>query len=1125
MADETSNKPLKQDKGPSAAQSNAPPAIPALPFSSMSGGAGSSAPSQPAGPGSAATAGSPTATPTLATDAAIKDALKELPSVKGSDTVSAKTTPSPRPPSMPPPLPGAKAAGVSNSPPALVATSAPGAMPSLPPKLPPAQTGASSEPAPVAGLPASSAVSKSAAATTGSAAQPEPAAPPASSPRSRPTLGPTIIGSANLSTSRPAASASRGGPAASAARAVIADHAEALRTIQPQRDEPAESDADGEDEADSKFDTGTTSQRRAARRRPAGPSRPNAPAANDDLPSIGGLIFALHQQPSKRPMQIAAIASVAWGFLGILLGWAMLAPELQRAPSFFEMLSKPTAISLAATVLIPIALFWFLALLVWRAQELRLMSSAMTEVAIRLAEPDRMAEQQIASVGQAVRRQVSHMNEAVSRALGRAGELEALVHNEVASLEQSYTQNENRIRGLLQELSGERHALLNTSERVNATLKEFGSEIPVLIDKLGDQQVKLSRFIEGAGQNLVALESSLSANAKNLATTIGARTSELQNVLTERTEAFEGAVAGRTHDMQALFDSFSQGLDTTLGRRTEGLQTVLEEYTRALDATLAGRQESLDSQLIERTKTLDNAFTERLQLFDESIIRSTVAIDSTVADKTRALSTALESHAKEIGSVLGRQAHELDQQIIHGVEAVRRASDNVTRQSVKAIEGLSGQADLLKNVSENLVNQISGVTNRFDQQGQTIMRAANALESANFRIDKTLQNRQAELSETLERLSGKTDDIDRVMQGYTTTIAGTFDQAEMRARYVGEQLARGAEEHSRMTMAEMERLQSMASGETDRALADLRSKFSNVSREVSEEIGSLSSRFSDSSEEMRQRARHTMAEIGEEQTRLREQLERLPDATRASAERMRASLQDQLRALDQLSSLSRRETARADISPPNSAATANLQPVSSRSISSVTQSLANEMATRTSRPAPDMRPAPARQAPSPQPGGSYNLGHVPVPVPVPSQHPAAMGGDGAREGWSLGDLLARASQDDDPQRLQINVANVARALDATTASAIWSRFRAGQRGVMVRSIYTADGRTAFDDVQNRTRTDPTFRQTVERYIMDFEQLLRDADQRDPSGRTTQSYIVSDSGRVYLFLAHASGRLA
>jgi F0F1-type ATP synthase membrane subunit b/b' len=936
--------------------------------------------------------------------------------------------------------------------------------------------------------------------------------------------------------------------------------------------------------------------RRAARRRPAGPSRP-AIAANDDLPSIGGLIFALHQKPSRRPVQLAAAASIAWVVLSGLLGWAMLAPELQRAPTLMEMLTRPTAIVLAATVAIPIALFWFLALLVWRAQELKLMSSAMTEVAIRLAEPDRMAEQQIASVGQAVRHQVSHMNEAVSRALGRASELEALVHNEVASLERSYAQNEHRIRGLLQELAGERHALINTSERVNLSLKELGAEIPTLIDKLGDQQMKLARFIEDAGRNLVSLETSLAHNTGQLAHAVGSRTDELRGLLTDQTQQIdavmssrmqhiqtviadgsqhiEGALAGRTEHLQAIltdsvqqidgalearmtslghslatqgeamtvslveytetmqgvFDTFSEGLNAALGDRTEGLQAVLEEYTRALDQTLEGRQQQLDSQLVARTKALDDAFSERLALFDESILRSTIAIDSMVADKARALSSALETHAKEIGQVLGRQAGELDEQIMHGVHAVRRASENVTRQSLKAIEGLAGQADLLKNVSENLVNQISAVTNRFDQQGQTIMRAANALETANFRIDKTLQNRQVELSDTLDKLSGKAEDIDRVLRGYSTSLEGTFEEAQTRARSVGEELTRATEERSRIALDEFERLQVAAAGETDRALADLRAKFSNVSREVSSEIGSLNARFTDTSEEMRRQAQRTLAEIESEQSRLAAELQRLPEATRASAESMRASLQEQLKALEQLSQLSRREALRPEVALPQSLPPAGEPPSTAapppRSISSVTQSLANELASRSRQydaPPRALPPAAHQQPPAAAPA-------APAPTVLETQRSAAGPARGAipagREGWSLGDLLARASEEQEEMGngSQFNVANIARALDATTASAIWSRFRAGQRGVMVRSIYTVEGRAAYDEVQRRYKAEAGFRDAVDRYMLDLEQLLRDADQRDPSGRTAQSYVMSDTGRVYLFLAHASGRLA
>ncbi len=127
------------------------------------------------------------------------------------------------------------------------------------------------------------------------------------------------------------------------------------------------------------------------------------------------------------------------------------------------------------------------------------MSSAMTEVAVRLAEPDRAAEQSAASLGQAVRRQVSFMNEAISRALGRAGELEGLVHNEVASLEKSYGENEHKIRGLIQELAGERHALVSTTDKVSETLKSMGSEVPTLIDKLSHAADQARQDHRGCG--------------------------------------------------------------------------------------------------------------------------------------------------------------------------------------------------------------------------------------------------------------------------------------------------------------------------------------------------------------------------------------------------------------------------------------------------------------------------------------------------------------------------------------------------------------------------------------------------------------------------------------------------
>src|SRR5262249_24180946 len=152
--------------------------------------------------------------------------------------------------------------------------------------------------------------------------------------------------------------------------------------------------------------------------------------ANDDIPSIGGLIFALQQRPSRTPVLIALAASAAWVIIGGFFAYGGISTPVTppRGSWLFTSAAAPPA---ALAILVPIVIFWLLALLVWRAQELRLMASAMTEVAVRLAEPDKLAEQSVASVGQTIRRQVAAMNDAISRAIRRASELEAMVHSEV----------------------------------------------------------------------------------------------------------------------------------------------------------------------------------------------------------------------------------------------------------------------------------------------------------------------------------------------------------------------------------------------------------------------------------------------------------------------------------------------------------------------------------------------------------------------------------------------------------------------------------------------------------------------------------------------------------------------
>ncbi|MGW8207198.1 MAG: hypothetical protein ACWGMY_09620, partial [Hyphomicrobiaceae bacterium] len=903
-----------------------------------------------------------------------------------------------------------------------------------------------------------------------------------------------------------------GGSTAFAALAANADPEPAPSEIQTSEDEIL--DAEEMAEAD----------RRVARRRPAGPVRGKI-AANDDAPSIGGLIYALEQKPSNRIYRHAAIASAVWAVVGLAFAFWSLSSEAALS-SWGTILSKPTAFLTGAAIIVPIAVIWLLALLSWRAEELRLRSSTMTEVAIRLAEPDRMAEDSIASLGQAVRRQVSFMNEAVGRALGRAGELEALVHNEVAALERSYEENERRIRGLINELANERHALTSTSVSFNDTLRTLGREVPVLIEKLSNQQSNLSHIIKGAGENLNQLESSLASSVSSLETELGGRTTELQGVLENYTgalgqalcqrteqlgtmlgshgqrlqsimddrskrlgdnlgtrtedmqkmlETYTGALAQaltqRTSQMQSSFAEHMNQLDKAIANRTTNLQTVFEEYARALDGTLAARAGKLDQQLIERTRALDSAFEGRLQLFDEAIQKSTRAIDQAVDNRAKALTSALESHAHTFSETISRQSMELDESLNQGITAVRRTSENITRQSLKAIEGLAGQSDMLKSVSENLVSQISSLTNRFEAQGHTILKAANALESVNYKIDSTLQSRHADLSATLDRMVGKADEFSRHVKDYSSAIEGTLSEAETRALAAAEQLKIGTQTHRDQALGQIERLKTETDAESARALEALKERLSHVSNEVSTQLGSLTNRFTETSEDVRKRAERVADELAREQARIKQEAERLPHTTRESAEAMRQALHDQLRAIDQLSSLANREAQRRDIGLPMAQGGA---------LKTADPSSAQRTSGAHGRAADD---APAPKLSSLSESLSQELGarggHVSSPQTPHARSAPPRDGDPSSS-WSLGDLLKRASHDEagapdarpaataaqkplppapkaDTEPFNLDIDVLARTLDGATAAVIWQRLRAGQRGIMVRSIYSAEG--------------------------------------------------------------------
>jgi hypothetical protein len=102
--------------------------------------------------------------------------------------------------------------------------------------------------------------------------------------------------------------------------------------------------------------------------------------------------------------------------------------------------------------------------------------------------------------------------------------------------------------------------------------------------------------------------------------------------------------------------------------------------------------------------------------------------------------------------------------------------------------------------------------------------------------------------------------------------------------------------------------------------------------------------------------------------------------------------------------------------------------------------------------------------------------------------------------------------------------DIARMIDHDAAAELWDRYKRGERNVFTRRLYTIQGQKAFDEISKKYRSEREFKQTVDRYIGEFERLLDEVSRDDRGQVVARTYLTSETGKVYTMLAHAAGRL-
>ncbi len=218
--------------------------------------------------------------------------------------------------------------------------------------------------------------------------------------------------------------------------------------------------------------------------------------ANDDRQNIGILQQTLRVRPSRKPYIVAGIASLLWLGGLVALAWNQSGGDLK---AFVTGLTALQGAVVATAIAGPIVLFLITAMLAVRAHEMRLVARAVGEVAIRLAEPESFSTDAVLTMSQTVRREVAAVGDGVERALARAGELETLVRGEISTLERAYSDNEIRIRTLVDELVAQRESIVANADRVRGAIAGSHENLSSELDGAAERIVAA---INGAGERV-----------------------------------------------------------------------------------------------------------------------------------------------------------------------------------------------------------------------------------------------------------------------------------------------------------------------------------------------------------------------------------------------------------------------------------------------------------------------------------------------------------------------------------------------------------------------------------------------------------------------------------------------
>ncbi|RTL50807.1 MAG: hypothetical protein EKK40_11915 [Bradyrhizobiaceae bacterium] len=687
------------------------------------------------------------------------------------------------------------------------------------------------------------------------------------------------------------------------------------------------------------------------------------------------------------------------------------------------------------------------------------------------------------------------------------------------------------------------HSLLSLSGEVSTQLKTAATEVERALHS-GAHEVESALF--QASNNA---SSQIRSASSEIERTITAATDSFGTALTGRVELITGGVEQHTERLSQIIDDKRAPLIEAIAAKGEELAGIINSATQNavklietqggdFTITMMNNSSDIARQITVASETATGAVNKSLK---EMELNSRAAID-----QSRQVATAAVTEMQETSKILRtdtvalferlREGNILLQEVLTGahenLNSLERALvtrvaefvstlNDVTTRNGTSTEVLEEQLRIFNESTSGVLDGLGQMAAQFEGHGQMLVQAAKMIEESNERTGQSVADRNATLESLVNTIDLRTLDLDERLHRFTTVLDESLDAAESRAANIARVVSESAGATSSIVGRQFEAVRLAAEDERRQTIEAMSEIYDEGTREAGQMFQQAADKFTDIVQSMRQMASELHRELDETRAELRRGVLDMPQEAAENTAQMRKVIVDQIEALAELNRIVARHGRGLDVATTSTRAAPRDEELVAVSSAAVR--------TEAPRPAPRSRDVTTSASSLPPP----DLG-VPGPAPRRTEAPPV---SPAGDAW-LSDLLNRAEGDLDrdprsraaaPSRpvanpLEALSLDISRLVDRDLAAEMWDRYQRGERKAFTKRLYTPSGQKAFDEVARKYRADRAFKQTVDRYISEFERLLDEISRDDRGPAALRNQLTSEGGLVYTLLAHAVGRL-